>query len=312
MQREEFCRTVGLPCDRRFILFAGSSSFIGSRKYELPFLRRWLKALRTSDDPVLRDAAVLLRPYPSGVETWVAARFTNDLHPVSVWPQRRYTPAAADAQASLFDSIYHCDAVVAVNTTVMLEAAIQRKPVLSVLSPEFLDVQMGTKHFHYLLPGNGGFLRVADSIDVHLKQLSAALRDPTLTHSDSERFVESFIRPHGLATPCTPILADAIATQASTEHHPATPRGLGSRVLRMLLWPLAAMMALADGNLQPRPVVGEVRRAIRTGARRGQSLGGRAIARLGRAVRRVPRLMLRNIRHARYYIATVFLQRPAK
>ena len=58
-----------------------------------------------------------------------------------------------------FDSLAHSAAVVGINTTAMIEAAIVGKSVLTVLAPEF--AQESTLHFHYLLEENGGFLHVA-------------------------------------------------------------------------------------------------------------------------------------------------------
>ncbi len=57
----------------------------------------------------------------------------------------------------------------------MIEGAILRRPVLSLLTPEFAGTQEGTLHFHYLLPENGGFLRVAHSL---AGTRSAARRGP--------------------------------------------------------------------------------------------------------------------------------------
>jgi hypothetical protein len=80
----------------------------------------------------------------------------------------------------------------------MVEAAILGKPVLSILADEFAATQEGTLHFHYLLPENGGFLRVAQSIPEHVAQISEALRQPELTRDQTARFVRSFLRPRGL------------------------------------------------------------------------------------------------------------------
>src|SRR5690606_1186300 len=57
------------------------------------------------------------------------------------------------------------------------------------------------------------------------------------------RFVASFVRPHGLGRPATPILAGAI--EALGQKPAADPeRAAGSLVLRWLLYPLAILMTL--------------------------------------------------------------------
>ncbi len=240
MTRQEFCAQAGLPDDRPFVLFTGSSVFIARSEFEVPFVRRWIEAMRASAQPLLRDAAVLVRPHPFNSDSWIPADFT-DLGPTAIWPRAKYTPASEDARASFFNSLYFCDAVVGINTSAMIEAAILRKPVLSMLTPDFAGTQEGTLHFRYLLPENGGFLRVAASIEEHLPQLDAVLRDPALTRQQTENFVATFLRPHGLAEPCTPILADTIARLGAGGPRPPQRETAGTRVLRVLIWPLAVL-----------------------------------------------------------------------
>ena len=308
--RAEFCHGVGLPDDRPFILFTGSSVFIARSEHEVPFVRRWIEGLRASSDPALRDTAVLVRPHPFNPVAWVTADL-SDLGPVAIWPRARYTPAAEDARTSLFDSLYHCQAVVGINTSAMIEAAILGKPVLSILSPEFAGTQDGTLHFRYLRPENGGFLRVADSIDAHLEQLGTALRDPALVRTETERFVASFLRPHGIATSCTPILADAITRVGWATPASAPRASVPSRLVRLMVWPIAATMSMTspDHNAEP---AGPPRTAKGERPRQGRRLGARALAAAARGVRLAPRILLRNLRLARYYVGTVVLQRAAK
>ena len=170
-------------------------------------------AARAASDPALRDAAVLVRPHPFNADAWVNADF-SDLGPVAVWPRQRYTPAEESARTSFFDSLYYSAAIVGINTSAMIEGAILRRPVLSLLTPEFAGTQEGTLHFHYLLPENGGFLRVAHSLPEHEAQLVEVLRNPELVREQTERFVAAFLRPHGLDVACTPLLASAIERAA--------------------------------------------------------------------------------------------------
>ena len=60
----------------------------------------------------------------------------------------------------------------------MIEAAIIGRPVFSMLAEEFAGTQEGTIHFHHLLPENGGCVRIASTIDEHVRQLSDRLSDP--------------------------------------------------------------------------------------------------------------------------------------
>ena len=53
--RAEFCARVGVPPDRPLLLYLCSSPFI--TPYEVGFVRRWIEAIRASDDPELRRAS---------------------------------------------------------------------------------------------------------------------------------------------------------------------------------------------------------------------------------------------------------------
>ena len=77
----------------------------------------------------------------------------------------------------------------------MIEAAIIGRPVFSMLAEEFAGTQEGTIHFHHLLPENGGCVRIASTIDEHVRQLSDRLRDPEAARAETQRFIGSFIRP---------------------------------------------------------------------------------------------------------------------
>jgi len=239
--RESFCQTVGLPDTRPFVLFTGSSVFIARSEVEVPFVRRWIEGLRRSTDPLLREAAVLVRPHPFNADSWVNADF-SDLGPVAIWPRQRYTPAEESARTSFFDSLFYSAAIVGINTSAMIEGAILSRPVLSLLTPEFAGTQEGTLHFHYLLPENGGFLRVAHSLEEHEAQLAEVLRNPALVRQQTERFVGAFLRPHGLDVACTPLLAGAIE-RAGRETAAAPQReSLATKMFRAFVFPTAMLV----------------------------------------------------------------------
>ena len=222
--RAAFCARVGLDDDRPFVLFTGSSSFISESSAEVTFVRRWVDALRRSRHPALGRINVLVRPHPYNHHRW-AGDPVADLPGVSVYPRQGYNPVDAENRDDFFDSLSHCAAVVGINTSAMIEAAIVGRPVCSVLAEEFAGTQEGTIHFHHLLPENGGFLRIASTLDEHVDQLGACLADPGATRAETSRFVASFIRPHGIGRPATPIFADAVeelshAVAPQPEHPP--------------------------------------------------------------------------------------------
>jgi hypothetical protein len=236
--REEFCAKVGLRVDRPFVLWVGSTASISAPDMELRFVRRWIEALRR--EPELRDVSILIRPHPYNAAHWRTIVF-DDAEDVAVYP-RGSNPVNESDRQDYFDSLYHCEAVVGVNTTAMIEAAIVGRTVHSVLADEFKDTQGGTLHFRYLLAENGGFLLVARSMGEHARQVVETLRTPDVGHAACARFVARFIRPHGIDVESTPLLTAALERLGSTKRTSARmPAYLYP--LRLVLW-LIGVIAL--------------------------------------------------------------------
>jgi hypothetical protein len=245
--RAAFCGRAGLPDAGPFVLFTGSSSFISESSAEVAFVRRWIEALRRSGDPILGSINVLVRPHPYNVHRW-ADDPVGDLPGVSVFPRAGYNPVDSGNRDDFFDTLSHCAAVVGVNTSAMIEAAIVGRPVCSLLAPEFAGTQEGTIHFRHLLPEHGGFLRIAASIDEHVQQLAGVLRDPAATRAETERFLASFIRPHGLDRRATPVFADAVETLGQAPAPAPVRPGALRHVMRALLL-VAAVPVLLDNRV---------------------------------------------------------------
>ena len=238
--REEFCRKVGLPAERPFFLYLCSSKFIAPR--EADYVKRWIQALRSAADPRVRDAAVLVRPHPTGDNQGLDGPELRRPNDVAVWPAGGANPVDTDSRNDYFDSLYHSVAAIGINTSAQIEAGIVGRPVYSIRAAEYITTQEGTLHFHYLLPENGGFLRVAHSLDEHEVQLAEVLQNPALVREQTERFVASFIRPHGLDVACTPLLAGAIE-RAGRETAAAPQReALTTRMFRAFVFPTAMLV----------------------------------------------------------------------
>ena len=235
-ERAAFCRKIGLPVDRPIVLFAGSTASISAPDVELRFVRRWVDALRR--EPALAAVSILIRPHPFNAAHWGDVDLA-DVPGVAVYPRQANPVNEADRQ-DYFDSLYHSEAVVGINTTAMIEAAIVGRTVHSVLAEEFKDTQGGTLHFRYLLSENGGFLRVAKDLPEHARHLAETLASPDIGREACARFVRTFVRPHGIDVPATPILVDALERLASQSRVPVrVPLQLFP--LRLLLWMSAGL-----------------------------------------------------------------------
>lgn len=223
--RGEFCRQVGLPVDRPYLLYVCSALLYGSPA-EAPFAVEWIRRVRSSTIPRVRDAGILVRPHPSRLAEWEGVD-TSELNAV-VWGGN---PVDVQSRADYFDSLYHSAAVVGVNTSAFIEAGIVGRPVHTIIVPEMEENQTGTVHFKYLLAAGGGLLNVAHGFDEHLAQLDAALGNPP---QGPRPFVRDFVRPHGLERAATPIFVEQVEAMAGLTTTPPRPAPLTAAYAWML------------------------------------------------------------------------------
>jgi hypothetical protein len=216
----EFLARVGLDPQRPVVLWV-SSALNPWEPSEAPLVERWIAALRADGDPVLRGVGVLVRPHPLRLGVW--SHTDLDRHEnVALWPRGDMSmPIGAEQKADYFDSIFHSRAVVGINTSAMIEASIVGRPVLSILDPDYHDSQLGALHFSYLLEAGGGVLRLARSMEEHLDDLRTLVAGENRAAVETTRaFVASFVRPHGLEQPATPIVVDSVRELAGAEIAP--------------------------------------------------------------------------------------------
>ncbi len=262
MSRRQFCATLGLPRDRPYLLFVGSTRQRRSQEEEPTFVRRWVNALRGSDDPLLRDAAVLVRPHPTNARSWEKADI-SDLGDVVVWDHSGRIPVLADERSVYFDALHHCAAVVGINTSAMVEAAIVGRPVHTVLLPEWHHMQEALVHFTYLLRGRGGFLAESRSFDEHLAALATDLHDPADQLQRQGRFVAHFIRPQGADEPSLPRLVQAIVDLGRAPRPAPAPLAPWRRPLCPLAFTLGWLAYLSATPGRGRERMRRVRRVRR-------------------------------------------------
>ena len=302
--RERFCLDAGLPDAQPFVLFTASSPFIADGGDEVAFVRRWVHALRTAADPQVRSLRVIVRPHPYGVAKWIGVDL-GDAAAV-VWPRGAFNPAGEDGRRDLFDTLFHAAAVVGINTTAMIEAAIVGRPVLTVTG---FTTQAGTLHFRYLLHENGGPVRQAATLAEHVVQLAASLTQAPAAAATAQTFVQSFVRPQGLRQASTPRLADAIEAAAALR----VPRRTDA-FARMLLGPAmgafgvwVALVARLTGSDPFGPVRKHVVHPLRV-ARRATE---RSVARFREQAVRNRRLAANRLRRADHVMRAGIRKTPS-
>lgn len=236
---DAFCARVGLRSDRPYILYVCSSLFRGTT-FEPAFTERWIQAVRGSADPRLKDIGILVRPHPARLDEWKQVDLTG-YHNVAFWGAH---PVDAEAKEDYFDSLYYSSAVVGINTSAFIEAAVVGKPVFTVLEPEISENnQEGTLHLHYLLDEDSGVLRASRSLDEHVPQLAAALAGHGAGDPKAARFVDGFVRPFGRSEAATPRFVQAVE-EVGTLPAPAPGRSGASALAYLLLLPLAAVLSV--------------------------------------------------------------------
>jgi hypothetical protein len=223
--RSEFLAEVGLDPAEPYVVYLCSSRNI-VRPSEVEFVRDWVAALRASDDERLRRMGVLVRPHPNADEQWRGVELGAEN--AVVWPRQGIHPVQAQARADFVDTLAHSAAVVGINTTAMIEAAILGKSVLTILVEKFK--QETTLHFHYLLAENGGFLHVAADLVEHTRQLGDVLDEDEEGAARRRGFVEAFVRPGGLDRSAAPLGAAAIEELGDVRADRRRP--IGSYLLR--------------------------------------------------------------------------------
>jgi hypothetical protein len=220
----EFATKVGLAPDRPFLLYVCSSGFIAGDD-EVAFVREWTQRLRASGDRELEELGVLVRPHPQNFPSWRDADI-DEPGRVVVWPRGGVAPTDHQSKVDYFDSLHHAKAVVGINTSALVDSAIVRRPVFTLVSEHFRRTQTGTLHFSYLAREEGtSLLNVAESWDEHFTQLGTALRSADGHREQIDGFLRAFIRPHGLETPAAPLALDAITRTALREKQPVTKGG---------------------------------------------------------------------------------------
>jgi hypothetical protein len=239
--RRAFCDRVGLTPELPYLVYLCSSPFI--TPHEVPFVHRWIAAIRASANPAVSSIGLLIRPHPQNAAQWKDVDLSG-YGDVAIWPRAGANPIDADARAEYYDSIFHSHAVVGVNTSALIESGIIGRAVFSLTVDEFAGTQEGTLHFQHLKNAGGGLLKLASTLDQHVAQLSASFSEASAGDRAKIRgFVQAFIRPYGLDQAATPRVVEAIERTGALNLPPKLPT-LATRLARLMLLPVDGLLRL--------------------------------------------------------------------
>lgn len=196
-----FCMKLGIPADKPFIVYLGSSASISGD--ETSFAAGFLTELSKR-----HDVSVVLRPHPFNCEIWENFSAPN----LVVWPKGGAWPDMPSSRQALYDTLYHCKAAVGVNTSAMLEAAILDKPCVTIMTDTYRKSQAESGHFQHLVRAD--FLETAHDYLQANDIIGRILEGEDGKAQNRRRFVREFIRPRGLVDPPGELVARIVELAA--------------------------------------------------------------------------------------------------
>jgi hypothetical protein len=269
--RDEYCGRLGLPSDRPHILYVGSTR-LKANLHEGAWIARWVAGIRESGHPELQDVPVVVRPHPKRTlhGDSKAARRLARTPGVVVHPPDGALVVDEATLNEFFDSLHHAAVVVGLNTSAMIEAAVVGRGVHVLLAKPYRAIQQDSPHFEHLRSVGGGLIVETETMEDHARRLARALRgeDSEEAAQRARAFVASFLRPHGLDRPATPIMVDALRALAASETASTEPdvEDLAD-VLRPILVPERPQRRNAKARKARKR--GRGRRSSRPAAKRG-------------------------------------------
>ena len=192
-----YCKKLGVRPDKPYIVYLGSSVSISGD--ETGYAREFLSRLDNKD-----NVSVVLRPHPLNAQIWDDFSAPN----LVVSPKGGVWPNALAAKQDLFDVLFHAKAVVGVNTSAMIEAAIMDKPCITIMADEYAHSQAESGHFQHLLQAD--FLEVAGNFEEANAIIQQILNGTDQKAIQRRNFVQNFIRPRGMERSAGELVATLI------------------------------------------------------------------------------------------------------
>jgi hypothetical protein len=178
--RADVCARLGRP-DAPYVVFLGSPSTI------------W------------EDDSFMVKSFSDAL----AREFDGSAPSLVVIPHQSHRPTSLQ---EYFDQLAHATCVFGLNTPAFLDAVIANRPCLTVVNETYWPAQGRTGHFRHLLKGK--FLDVCRTMDDLAAGVRRVMDGTDDRAADRRAFTRWFIRPCGLDTPASDVLASVIETAA--------------------------------------------------------------------------------------------------
>lgn len=234
--RTTFLESLGLDPQRPLVLYAGSSSVVGEPEWR--FLSdAFLPALRRYWDRTVANSNVVIRPHPTSPE--IPAAIADALTGLgAVLDPRAKAPVTDDPTRSHYRALLtYADAVVGVNTSAFLEAAVCGTRPVALASRRIATSQQDAPHFAMLL--EAGLFHEPRSVYGALADIAEAVADPSLATEQLAPFVRRFVDPPDEQSRATDVLVEAIEKLPQVSVEPVRSR------FAPLAWSLLILLGLA-------------------------------------------------------------------
>jgi ADP-heptose:LPS heptosyltransferase len=232
--REEFLTGLGLDPGKATVVYVGSSSAVGAKEGGI-LGEIVLPALRKHSDRRLATANIIVRPHPTNPFIVGKTEASLAKHGAVADPLAG-DPVVDEATRRHYRALLtHADAVIGVNTSAFLEAAVVGTPSVPLTARRLSSAQQTAPHFRLLI--SAGLFEAPRSVHGTLNRLSATLDDPEARALGLQEFVRDFIdAPDGFAT-ATDAVAAALAN-TSAQAAATAPARRGSLLALSLLFVL--------------------------------------------------------------------------
>jgi hypothetical protein len=203
MDRASYCRQMSLELEQPYVLYLCSSKTIVED--ERAFVEEVAEGLRQAE--ATRHVNLVVRPHPLHTDIW--QDYAGEM---TIWPRQGEMPDSSQARQDFFHALHFSAAVIGINTSALLEAAIADRPCLTILAERYRDTQQDIAHFQYLL--NGDYLELAADIAQVSVIIGRILRGADAKRDNRRRFVRDFLRPWGIERPAAGIMAEVLEAAA--------------------------------------------------------------------------------------------------
>jgi hypothetical protein len=197
--RADVCATMRCP-NAPYVMFLGSPRTIWDDESFL------VKALADGLGREFNDRAptLVVRPHPTN-----PGPFTTFGHPGVVIHHDTGSPESVQ---EYYDQLAHATCVFGLNTPAFLEAVIADRPCLTIVSDTYWPAQGRTGHFRHLL--NGQFLTLCSSASDVARRVRGLIDGGDETAAGRKQFARSFLRPCGLDSAASDVIADIMESAA--------------------------------------------------------------------------------------------------